>query len=99
MAPSEGSYRSFIVRLYLENREIDGAPTRLRGIVIDCVGGVQRPLTGLHDVPRFIAEQLGEAGVSTQWQRPRLWSRIAARLSGWRRRATRRGREGRHREL
>jgi hypothetical protein len=76
MALLEDSTQVFIVRVWLEPREIDGAPIAWRGVIEHVPSGERRYVRDLDDIPANIAPFLVGLGVDlgTQW-RLRKWLR------------------------
>lgn len=58
--------QSFLVRVWLERREIPGAEPLLRGSIEHLGTGGQRFLKGLEEIPAFIAPHLETRGGGTE---------------------------------
>jgi hypothetical protein len=76
MALLEDSTQVFIVRVWLEPREIHDAPVAWRGVIEHVPGGERRYVLDLDDIPANIAPFLEELGIDlgTRW-RLRKWLR------------------------
>lgn len=61
----EDSTIAYIVRVWLERREIEGAPLAWRGSIQHVASGTTKYLTDLDDIARFIRPFLEEMGVDT----------------------------------
>ena len=70
----------FIVRIWREPREIDGATPKWRGLVEHVTSGERRYVERLNEIAPFIASHLGENGPKTDLR----W-RIKHWLTRWRR--------------
>jgi hypothetical protein len=58
MSPPDEKTHVFIVRLWLEAREIEGAETLWRGVVEHVSSGQRRYVDNLDEIPAFIAGYL-----------------------------------------
>lgn len=76
MTPLEDNTYVFIVRIWLERREIEGAAFEWRGVIEHVLTGERRYVRDLNDIPANIAPFLEEMGVGlrTRW-RLRKWLR------------------------
>ncbi|GAB4280622.1 MAG: hypothetical protein Kow0092_36230 [Deferrisomatales bacterium] len=61
MAPSEPNDHVFIVRLWREPREIEGAEPLWRGVIEEVRSGQRRYFDELEEIVGFIARCLGQA--------------------------------------
>ena len=74
MKSSDNNRHSFIVRIWREPRELEGAVPKWRGEIEHAASGVRRGLKELHDITAFIAGYLRNMGVwPTALQRLRKW--------------------------
>ena len=64
----------FMVRVWLERREIEGAGAEWRGVIEHMTSGERRYLNDLEDITNFIAPYLTEMGVKfAPYWRLRRW--------------------------
>jgi hypothetical protein len=83
MAPLEDNTHVFIVRIWLERREIEGAAAEWRGVIEHVLSGERHYVRDLDDISANIAPILEEMGVDlgTRW-RPIKWLRqLKSRLT------------------
>ena len=64
MASFEDNTQVFIIRIWVERREIEGAPTEWRGVIEHIPGGQRRYLKDLGDILVFIRPYLKSIGVN-----------------------------------
>ncbi len=62
MTPGRAKSHSFILRLWAEAREIEGAPPSWRGLIEHVQTGAHRYFRDLEDIPAFIRPYLEEGG-------------------------------------
>jgi hypothetical protein len=81
MALFEDNTQVFIVRVWLERREMEGAKVEWRGVIEHVPSGERRYLRDLEDILAFIVPYLGGVGVKFDlcW-RMRQWLRRWKRL-------------------
>jgi hypothetical protein len=60
----EDNAAAYIVRVWLEHREVEGAPTTWRGSIEHVASGKTKYLTDLDDIARFIQPFMGAMGVT-----------------------------------
>lgn len=64
MKPIKENTHIFIIRIWGEPREIEGAPPRWRGMIEHVPGGERRYIQSLDEILAFIARYLAEMGIS-----------------------------------
>ncbi len=71
----------FMVRIWLERREIEGASTEWRGVIEHVTSGERQYLKDMDDITAFIAPYLEQMGVRfrKRW-RLRLWLKQVKKL-------------------
>lgn len=74
MKPIEENTHIFIIRIWRESREIEGAPPEWRGVIEHVPGGNRRYIRSLDEISAFITPYLDQMGVksSVGW-RVRRW--------------------------
>lgn len=72
---SEESNHAFIIRIWKENREIEGASPNWRGVIEHVPSGEKRYVQGLTQIITFIVPYFQEAGLKTD-----VWWRWLAHL-------------------
>jgi hypothetical protein len=60
---------TFIIRIWAESREIEGAPPEYRGMIKHASSGEKRHLEDMDSIPTFIVPYMKEMGVNVS----RLW--------------------------
>ncbi len=75
MTPTQDGRHVFIVRIWLEPREIEGAAPQLRGTIEHVPSGARGGIKALHEITAFIRAWLPEAGGP-----PGIWKRLNRRL-------------------
>jgi hypothetical protein len=80
MTSFEDNTHVFIVRIWLEPREIEGTSAKWRGVIEHVPSGERRYVQDLDDIIASIVPYLGEMGV-----RPSLGQRLRQWLKRWKR--------------
>jgi hypothetical protein len=75
----EDNTQVFIVRVWLERRELEGSAPQWRGVIQQVPSGERRYFRNLDDITAFIAPYLEEMGV-----KPSFRARVRQWLKRWR---------------
>jgi hypothetical protein len=73
MKTSDEHTQVFIVRIWREPREIEGAPPEWRGVIEHVGSGERRFLKELENISAFVAPHLQRMGIRVRQPRLRRW--------------------------